>query len=192
MQISFGKKIPIAQCQIQNLKTGKFEPATVYELDCTDESDLLEVVKPTREWLYATYIHDNMCDRIELQNVYKEYDNSSFYILQNKDGETLGMSQVEEIYEGAFDLSYLDTKKKKPYKYVGQTLLATVAREVYQKATDAFSVYGAVDSARDFYEKICGFKIGEFDMPYLPYEEIPAFIEQTESRTHAPIIDLKV
>ena len=46
MNISFGKKIPIAQCQIQNLATKKFEPATIYELDCHDESDLLEVVKP--------------------------------------------------------------------------------------------------------------------------------------------------
>ena len=191
MNISFGKKIPIAQCQIQNLTTGKFEPATVYELDCTDESDLLEVVKPSQEWEYAAYIHANMCDKVDFQKIFQSDGTDNFYILQNQQGETLGMSQVEEIYDGAHDLSYLDTKKDKQYKYVGQTLLATVAREVYKKASDIFSVYGAVDSAKDFYEKICGFKIGEFDMPYLSYEEIPAFIEQTESRTHAPIIDLK-
>ena len=191
MNISFGKKIPIAQCQIQNITTGKFEPATIYELDCTDESDLSEVVKPSREWEYAAYIHANMCDKVDYQRVFESGNNDCFYILQNKNGETLGMSQVEELYEGAYDLAYLDTKKDKEYKYVGQTLLATVAREVFKKTGEIFSIYGAVDSARAFYEKTCGFKIGEFNMPYIEIDEIPSFIKQTEKRTKSPIIDLK-
>ena len=191
MNITFGKKIPIARCQIQNLTTGKFEPATVFELDCKDESDLFETVKPNNEWKYAAYIHDNMCDKVDFQKVFGNDDSNSFYILQNQQGETLGMSQLEEIYDGAFDLGYLDTKKDKNYKYVGQVLLATIAREVSKKASDIFTIYGAVDSAKDFYVKICGFKIGEFDMPYLQIEEIPAFVKQTEDRIHSSIIDLK-
>ena len=191
MNISFGKKIPIAKCQIQNLTTGRFEPATIFELDCKDESDLLEVVKPSREWEYAAYIHSNMCDKVDLQKIFGNDDTDRFYILQNKYGETLGMSQVEEIYDGAYDLAYLDTKKDKQYKYVGQTLLATVAREVFKKAGDSFSVYGAVDSAIKFYEKVCGFQLGDLGMPYLPWDEIPKFIKQTEKRTQSQIIDLK-
>ena len=191
MNISFGKKIPIAQCRIQNLTTGRFEPATIFELDCKDESDLLEAVKPSTEWEYAAYIHSNMCDKVDLQKIFGDDDSDTFYILQNQHGETLGMSQVEEIYDGAYDLAYLDTKKDKKYKYVGQTLLSTVAREVFKKAGDSFSVYGAVDSAIKFYEKICGFKLGDLGMPYLPCEEIPQFIKQTEIRTQSPIIDLK-
>jgi hypothetical protein len=101
------------------------------------------------------------------------------------------MAQTEEIYEDAYDLAYLDTKKGKKYKYVGQTLLATITREVHKKSGDILSVFGAVESAMDFYEKICGFKIGEFDRPYIFYEEIPDFIKQTEERTNSPIIDLK-
>ena len=88
-------------------------------------------------------------------------------------------------------LAYLDTKKDKQYKYVGQTLLATVAREVFKKAGDSFSVYGAVDSAIKFYEKVCGFQLGDLGMPYLPWDEIPKFIKQTEKRTQSQIIDLK-
>jgi len=41
MNISFGKKIPLSQCQIQNKETGNFEKATVYELDCKDKNDIL-------------------------------------------------------------------------------------------------------------------------------------------------------
>ena len=35
--ISFGKKIPLTTCQIQDKKTGKFVPATLFEYDCKDE-----------------------------------------------------------------------------------------------------------------------------------------------------------
>ena len=191
MNISFGKKIPIIQTQIQNTKTGQFEPATVYELDCKDESDLLEVHKPKKEWEYAHYIHENMSDKYRYGAFSQDFDDCFFYVLENKDGETLGMAQTEEIYEDAYDLSYLDTKKRNGYKYVGQTLLATVAREVHKKSADILSVFGAVDSAMSFYEKVCGFKIGEFDKPYISYEDIPAFVKQTEERTKAKIIDLK-
>ena len=191
MNISFGKKIPIAQCQIQNIKTNKFEPAIIYELDCRDESDLLEARKPKSKWEYAKYIHENMCDKYRYGSFSQDFDGCYFYILQDKNGKTLGMAQTEEIYEDAFDLAYLDTKKEKNYKYVGQTLLAAVAREVQKKSGDILSVFGAVDSAMDFYKKTCGFKIGEFDRPYILYEEIPNFIKQTESRTNAPLIDLK-
>lgn len=191
MNISFGKKIPIAQCQIQNIKTGKFEPATVYEFDCKDESDLVETRKPKSQWQYANYIHENMSDKYRYGAFSQDFDDCCFYILQDKNGKTIGMAQTEEIYEDAYDLAYLDTKKGKHYKFVGQTLLATVAREVQKKSGDILSVFGAVDSAMDFYKKVCGFKIGEFDMPYIFAEDIPNFIKQTEERTKARIIDLK-
>lgn len=191
MNISFGKKIPIAQCQIQNIKTGKFEPATVYELDCKDESDLLETRKPKSKWEYASYIHENMSDKYRYGAFSQDFDDCCFYILQDKNGETIGMAQTEEIYEDAYDLACLDTRKGKHYTFVGQTLLATVAREVQKKSGDILSVFGAVDSAMDFYKKVCGFKIGEFDRPYISAEDIPNFIQQTEERTNAKIIDLK-
>ena len=191
MNISFGKKIPIAQCQIQNIKTGEFEPATVYELDCTEESDLLETRKPKSNWEYANYIHENMSDKYRYGSFSQDFDDCYFYILQDKNGNTIGMAQTEEIYEDAYDLAYLDTKKGKPYTFVGQTLLATVAREVQKKSGDILSVFGAVDSAINFYQKVCGFKIGEFDKPYISAEDIPNFIKQTEERTNAKIINLK-
>ena len=133
-----------------------------------------------------------MSDKYRYGAFSKDFNDCFFYVLENINGKTLGMAQTEEFYEDSYDLAYLDTQKGKNYKYVGQTLLATVAREVQKKSGDILSVFGAVDSAKDFYHKICGFKIGdEFDEPYISAEDIPTFVKQTEERTKAPIIDLK-
>ena len=41
--ISFGAKIPIAKCKIQNKESGQFENATVYEYTCSDKSDVEKI-----------------------------------------------------------------------------------------------------------------------------------------------------
>ena len=48
--ISFGKKIPLTTCQIQDKKTGNFVPATLFEYDCKDEDDILEIVFTGKQW----------------------------------------------------------------------------------------------------------------------------------------------
>ena len=100
------------QTQIQNLQTGKFELATVFELDCKDETDILETIVPQTSWTYAKDINKNMCEKyIKQQN--GEKSNTSFYILQNKSGETLGMAQTEEQIKKAHNLSFWILKKIK-------------------------------------------------------------------------------
>lgn len=189
MNISFSGKVPIAKCQIQNLKTKNFEPAYIYEIDCKDRSDIDTLIVPENEWRYAKYIQRNLADSMMNEAIYGEPRKSSYYVLENKDGETLGMSEVSKSFNNTYDLTYLDTKKQKPYKYVGQTLLATVAREALKKGTELFTIYGAALSALDFYVEKCGFKDAGLFIPIMQKEEIPAFVKRTEDRTKARIID---
>ena len=112
MNISFGQKIPITQTQILNKRTGSFEKATVFELDCSDETDLLETMKSPGNWIYARSINNNMLEKyLQLKN--GEENDSSFYVLENKDGETLGMAETKELLNGNHNLSLFDTQKEK-------------------------------------------------------------------------------
>lgn len=189
MNISFGAKIPIAKCQIQNTITKNFESALIYEIDCKDRSDINTFVMPEEEWNYAKCIQGNLADSMMMEAIYNVPRKSSFYILQNKDGETLGISEVEKSADNNYNLAYLDTKKDKQYKYVGQTLLSTVTREAYKKGTKKFTVFGAALSALDFYTETCGFKKNGPYTPIIERDEIPDFVRQTEKRTQAKIID---
>lgn len=190
MNISFGRKIPIIQTQIQNKSTGKFETATVFELDCKDESDVLETMKPSSSWIYAREINQNMCDKyIKLQK--GEDSNLSFYILQSQNGETLGMAQTEELIKNAHNLSLFDTKKDKDYKFVGQTLLASIAKNIMGKDGIRLSVFDPHPTDVEFYHKVCGFQ--NFGDIFLSADktQMNAFIERTEQRTNAQLVDIQ-
>ena len=190
MNISFGKKIPIAQCQIQSIKTGKFEPATIYELDCKDETDVIETLKPQDKWIYARSINRNMCNKY-IQQQQGEESSSTFYILENKDGKTLGMAQTDELLKKAHNLAFLDTEKDKQYKYVGQTLLASIAKNIMDKDGIRLSVFEPVPTAVPFYDKICGFQnIGNLLLT-ADRQEMKDFISRTQERTKSTLIDLK-
>ena len=190
MNISFGKKIPIMQTQILNIQTKDFEPATVYELDCKDERDILETLKPQHSWTYARDINQRMCDKY-IQQQKGEKNSSSFYILQSQNGETLGMAQTEEQIKNAYNLSLFDTKKDKNYKYVGQTLLASISKDIMSKDGIRLSVLEPHPTAIKFYDKICGFQnFGDIFMS-ADKEQMNKFIKQTEQRTNSPLIDLK-
>ena len=72
MNISFGRKIPIIKCQIQDTDTGKFEPATVYQIDCKDESDVLEIRNLPDTWQYKLGIAKNMDRKHQLLKHYNQ------------------------------------------------------------------------------------------------------------------------
>lgn len=190
MNISFGKKIPITQTQILNKKTGTFEKATVFELECTDESDLVETMKPKDKWIYAKSINQNMLTKY-IQLKHGEENDSSFYVLENKDGETLGMAETKELLNGNHNLSLFDTKKEKEYKYVGQTLLASISKTLLERGCRRFSIFDPMPFAFSFYEKTCGFPNYRNLYFSADINELNQFIKQTEQRTQAPIINLE-
>lgn len=190
MNISFGRKIPIIQTQIQNKSTGKFESATVFELDCNDETDILETMKPQNLWTYARDINKNMCEKYINQQKGEKSD-MSFYILQSQKGETLGMAQTQEQIKNAHNLALFDTKKDKSYKFVGQTLLASIAKDIMNKDGIRLSVFDPHPTAIGFYDKICGFQ--NFGDIFLSADkaQMNSFIARTEQRTKSLLVDLQ-
>ena len=191
MNISFGQKIPIMQTQIKNLQTGNFEPATVFELDCKDEEDIEETSSLEKNSFgFANKITANM--RYKHRQFKKGInDKNSFYILQNKSGETLGIAQTEEGLKKGHQLEYLETKYDTNYKYVGQTLLASITKDIMNKDGIRLSIFEPVPTAVTFYDKICGFQnIGNLLLT-ADRQEMQDFISKTEQRTQAPLINLK-
>ena len=187
MQVSFGQKIPIALAQIQNKQTGEFEQATIYEVDCKDSLDIVEARNDSKHWNFPCEIVHNMNCK------YKNNDDSnSFYILQNRNFETIGRVQIAQKDDEIYSVEWLDTKENNGYRFVGQTILAVVGKEVLSKNGTSLAVLTAVPDAYSFYEDVCQFQTLGKNRYYMEKEEIDDFIKRTEKRTQGSIINLKV
>ena len=97
MKISFGRKIPKIQCQIQSKETGKFIPATVYEVDCKDEADFQEIRKLDRKWHFRNDIALGMEQKHAIQTYLKQKSNVSFYAMKDNKGELIGLAQTKTV-----------------------------------------------------------------------------------------------
>lgn len=190
-QISFGRKSPRYICQIQDKETGKYTPATCYEYDCKDESDYEEIKKINRRWIFKDNIAKNMEISHNRQTYFNEESNESFFVLQ-KGKELLGLVQVCSE-NGTSNIDYITTMPNNPYKYVGQTLIACVGKQVLNKNNYEMTVNTPIDTAVPFYQKIGFKKYGKYplDVYKMNTDEIKTFIDVTELTTEAPIIDVK-
>lgn len=189
--ISFGRKIPRYTCQIQEKETGKYVPATIYEYDCKDEGDYLEVKSLGHNWCFRDNIAKCMDKKHTTQAYFHEKSNDSFFALQTGK-DILGLIQVCTL-NGISNIDYITTKPHNPYKYVGQTMIAAAGKRLLKKDGYQLTVETAIDDAAPFYKKI-GFKeFGKF--PFEIYRmnknEIETLIEITELTTDAPILDKK-
>lgn len=189
MNISFGKKIPIAICNIFDNQQNKFVPATINEYDCKDKSDIEEIKSLDDNWAHKDTIALNMRVKYFSLNNNRHCD-ARFYALENTEGEILGISYVDDL-EKNVELRFIESRNDKRYKYVGQNILATIGKNILDGNQRKFIVRSAVSSAFDFYEKVCGFKdIGYSDLAMNRFD-IHKFVKQTEKRTKAPIVNLE-
>lgn len=191
MQVSFGQKIPIALAQIQNKQTGEFEQATIYEVDCKDEHDYIGTRDDSKDWNFPFEFWRNMQRKYFIWKEHKAIDPSHFYILQNQDYKTLGRIQIDENDDKKYTVEWFDTKENSGYRYVGQTILATVAKEVIDNDGSSLAVLGAIEDAVPFYTDICQFQDFGKNRLYMGKEELKSFIKRTEKRTQGSIINLR-
>ena len=95
MNISFKRKIPIAQCQIFDKEENKFVSATVHEYDCKTMSDICEVQKLGASWQFTNSIIYNM--QVKNRCIYTGHPNSSrFFNIEKGNGEIIGLALCEE------------------------------------------------------------------------------------------------
>lgn len=188
--ISFGRKIPITECKVRNLETKKFVPATFYEVDCQDYKEIEDIRDSKGTWSFLASILYNMDSKhIWLQkntgeNPYK------FYILENKNGEILGISQTENR-DNNVAVKFLDSGRNKEYKYVGQTMLASMGQHVLNQNGEKLEILHPTIDAYEFYTKNCKFKEDENSNLVMNPQQIKKFIRRTQYRTHSRIIDMK-
>ena len=189
MNISFGKKIPIAKCNVFDNKQRQFIPVTVNEYDCTTMTDFVEVRKLDSTWKFA----DTIARRIYAKNdsYYRKTPNTSrFFNIEKENGEVLGIAACDEK-QGSLDLDFIETAPDKKHKYVGQAFLASLAGHSVNKGKFKFKIKNSIESSVGFYQTVCGFNRNYDNDFEISRRTIPQFITQTEQRTQGPIIEIE-
>lgn len=187
MNISFGKKIPIMQCQVQNNRTKMFVPSTVYEYDCTSKKDAYDIDEIEGYWIFKPQIFHQAKDKCS-QPI--KYQNLKIYSLETNKGETLGMMVTDKDGENT-DVDVLETKYMSGHKYVATSLLSAAAQETLKKGHKKLTVKQPIPDVRNFYISGCGFNETNGRTLEIKNEELKNLIERTESKTHTKLIDLK-
>ncbi len=190
-QISFGKKIPITNCQVKDKKNGKFVPATIYEADCKDFSDIQEVDNLDGIWSFKSSIVSYMKIKYSRQLISTTDKNDKFYLLQTQDGTTLGLCQTNK--EGSSTkVEFLENRRDKKYKYVGQSLLAAIGLETLKEGKKSIVITVPTEEAIPFYVDKCGFKESNNSTPLkLSKKRIKKLIRKTENKTNTNLINLR-
>lgn len=187
MNISFGKKIPIMQCQIVNTRTSEFVPATIYEYDCKDRKDADDINNIDGYWFFKNEIFFNAQDKIQFP---KKYQNIRIFSLENNKGRTLGLMQCQKS-GNQYDISLLEKRFLDKHKYIGSVLLAAAAKETLKSKAEKLIVSSPLPEAKDFYINECGFKTTSTKSLEMSQEQIKKFIRQTEQKTNSPIINIQ-
>lgn len=187
MNISFGKKIPILQCQILNPQTKKYIPATIFEYDCKDNKDADDINEIDGYWLFKNEIFFSAKDKIQSPSRHKDI---RIFSLENKQGKTLGLMQCKKN-KNTYDINLIEKRYLDKHKYVGTLLLAAAAKETIKDRADKLTVSSPFQEAREFYINGCGFRTTSTKTLEMDKKQIKEFIKTTEIKTNAPIINLQ-
>lgn len=197
--ISFGAKIPITKCKIQNRETGKTENATVYEYTCTDKSDVdkIDRIVSKEDWEFGTDIADDAWWKnhtIENKDSRYGYMNDyHIYSIENNRRKTIGICETKET--DYVNVELFETLQNKKYKFVGQTFLASLAQKA-SNCAKSLIIDNAAIKALGFYRNTCGFtkELKEDDgiSFVVDTSQLQQFIQQTEQRTDGKIVCLNV
>ena len=199
MNISFGAKIPIYQNQVFNKATQKFEDATLYEIDCKDESDIEYIDTKVTVDYFKSDIRRAVVEKFDQYNCAKRnprdfryYANKDrVYVLEAKDGRNIGICETNEPNNKVTNIEYIASKNNK-YKYAGIAMIGDIAKEARNKKMNYLTVEFPVTNAEDFYKSGCGFRGKAVDGFYMEDRDLDIFAKHVEEKTHAPIIDLRV
>ena len=192
--VSFGKKIPVMQCQIKDIKQNKLVGAKLSKYDCKDYEDILEVSNSCSKWCYIRNILKDMETKYIKQNRGKENILYDFYILENEEGKAIGFCETESSKECS-NIEYIVSKHDNNYKYIGQALIAMVGKSVLNRGGHRLYVANPAPSANGFYTNKCGFiRLDErsFLSPlWLEKDGIEDLINKFQEKTQSEISDIE-
>lgn len=190
--VSFGKAIPVANCNIINKSTNQAEKATVYEYDCLDEhEDVDEILALPDIFYYKNIIADKMQYKHEKAVNWHMTPNSHFYSLKNEQGRTLSVLYTYDSLNSngaeTVVVDRLQSDTTSPYKYAGQAILAALCRIREKDAPESIVIKTAANKAVPFYTDKCGFYMVYNHELELPQSDYAGFIQQTEQKTKGKI-----
>ena len=188
--VSFGKQIPLIRCNVQNNKTQKFVPATLYEADCKSIGDYETVSKAKGDWRFKNYILSNMRNKMLINNIPGLKTSDKFYLLKTDvDNSVIGMVQTREK-DNKKCIKYIESKQDGKYKYAGKNMVASLAKNLIKENGEALVVDAPIASAIPFYIAN-GFRFYDYGKLILPIEDANKLIEFTEERAETSLIDLQ-
>lgn len=200
MNISFGQKIPVSQCQVFDKETNKFVNATLYEFDCKDKSDIQYFKKDMRKWVYINSFISEMLAKYRYYCKYRNFncpevqdalDELKFYSLEDSKNRIIGFCETTGTKDTQ-DIYYLETNREHRYKYAGQGILASIAKLMVKSVQNPqMSISNPANSARQFYIDKCGFKPLDKGL-HIGKQGMTDFIRNFEGSTQNPIMDLSI
>ena len=193
--VSFGKKIPIMQCQIKDTKQNKFVTAKLSKYDCNDYKDIIEVSKSCSKWYFINNIVNNMNIKYERQkNNQQDKIPLDFYILENEEGKTVGICETGNSKEST-NIEYIVSKHDNNYKFIGQAIIAMIGKTVLDRNACRLYVANPAPSASGFYINKCGFtRLDERSILsplFLEKDGIEKLIKIFQYRTKSEIQDVE-
>ncbi|MBR3605863.1 MAG: hypothetical protein IKL52_07530 [Candidatus Gastranaerophilales bacterium] len=186
--ISFGAKIPVGKCQILDCESRKFVDATFCQYDGQDLQDVFEL---SRVDCYQD-CKDAMKTGLQLELLGISNPGFSYYCLKDNNGEIVGLCYTFDE-NGVKKVKYIASVLDGKHKYIGQAMLASLAKKCLNSNSQKFVIEAALSSAWDFYANTCGFEpIG--DTPNLQMDRYGMFefVRKVEDRTKGKVIDFCV
>lgn len=191
ISISFGKKIPKMQFQIQKKDTKEYVPAIFSEIDCTDDTDYTEVKNLDRHWAFKNNIAERIEQKNSIQRYFKQKTNISIYEIHDNIGQLIGIAQTQ-TQNGVCNIDYIVTKPNNEYKYVGQAMITAIGKETLSNNGHVLTIITPVEDAIPFYTSACGFETFKELFLRMNSNQILELIKRTEQKTKAPIINIEV
>lgn len=185
--ISFGKKIPLARCKVLDNQKQEFVDATFFEYDCKDHKDSIEVSYLSGKWAFRQTIATGMERKFRRHLRGKFQEPYVYYGLQRDDGKILGLCNTCENHTTT-DIEYITRDLSLDYRYIGQTMLAQLAKQTLVDNKKQLVIRNATNENQDLYE-YCGFKMVNdrcSDM-IMGRNEMRDFVVDVEDRTKCSI-----
>ena len=187
MNISFGKKIPIASCQIINKVTKQQQTAIINEHDCKDISDYKYFANLTGEWNFKDEVALKAWNK---QNFPLTNIGTKIYSIETQNGRTIGLMETCELGK-ICTVEHLESHKRGLYGYTGTNLLAFLSQEKLKENARLIVITNPTKNARKFYKEHCYFK----ECPLIALEldrcGMKKLIQKAQSKTQSPIIDME-
>ena len=191
ISVNFGKTLKAKACVLND--KGLSVPCHIYELDPKKDCDYFENLSQKESWQKAEYI-----DFLDEEIPYIiDTPEENLYAIETQNGECLGVSTV--MYKPhELILNILETApafvndgrhKSTPYRYVGETLIAFLAKMAASSNKEYIQTEPA-DSAKEFYMKHCHFKPDKDSEDYNVFLRNKSFnrlIKQNEHHTKSKL-----